>query len=256
MRRVCVLLLLAAAGARAQTPATPTTPPLEWVRVPAGTFEMGCVPGDAACGADERPRHRVTLSRPFDLLATEVSVSQLRDIDARSGATLPAQPPWSHDLAPAVNVTWDEAVAACRAVGGRLPTEAEWEWAARADHPAGRFPWGDAPPVCQAGQSASARFAACGVGASDVGFSAPNARGLRDLSGNVWEWVADGYLADAYTAAAVLDPRGPHVTTWRGLRGGSWDDLPQTLRASARHFDRADYRYDGNGFRCARDVSR
>ena len=73
------------------------------------------------------------------------------------------------------------------------------------------------------------------------------------MAGNAWEWVADGYDARAYQSSAVTDPKGPNVTMWRVLRGGSWDDLPDTLRASARHFDRPEYRYDGNGVRCARD---
>lgn len=229
---------------------------LTWVRVPAGSFQMGCVPADTECAADERPRHAVTLSRPFDLLATEVSVAQFREMRAQAGTALPAQPPWSTERSPAVNVTWDDATAACRLIGGRLPTEAEWEYAARAGRVDARFPWGDAAPVCEDGQASSARFSGCAVGAAATGFSAPNAFGLRDMAGNAWEWVADGYSAQSYSSASVTDPRGPKVTMWRALRGGSWDDLPQTLRVSARHFDRPEYRYDGNGFRCARDIRR
>ncbi|MEQ1731035.1 MAG: SUMF1/EgtB/PvdO family nonheme iron enzyme, partial [Vicinamibacterales bacterium] len=92
--------------------------PLVWVRIPQGRFLMGCVPADTLCGTDERPRHTVTISRDFEMTATEITVGQFR-------ATMPdvdPQPAWSTSPQhPIVSVVWDEAVAVCRAVGARLP---------------------------------------------------------------------------------------------------------------------------------------
>lgn len=110
---------------------------LTWVAIPAGTFEMGCVPGDRECDGDESPRHAVTISRGFTLTATEVTVAQYR----AAGGTVPVQPSWSGYRHPMVNVTRDEARAFCAAVGGRLPTEAEWEYAARGGRAGAVYPW-------------------------------------------------------------------------------------------------------------------
>src|SRR6478609_9489238 len=98
--------------------------PIEWVRVPPGTFQMGCVPADTHCDADEQPRHQVTLTRGFELMRTEMTVAMLR----ASGFPAPDdQPPWSTTPNhPVTVIRWTEASAACDLLGGRLPTEAEW----------------------------------------------------------------------------------------------------------------------------------
>jgi serine/threonine-protein kinase len=222
-----------------------------WARISAGTFQMGCVPGDADCTDEEKPRHAVTLTRPFDLMTTEVTLGMFRAYATGTGKSLPAQPEWSTNARqPVVNVTWDEAVAMCGWLGGRLPTEAEWERAARGGIDGARFPWGDEPPTASPGARSGARFDSSG--ATPVGTFAANGYGLFDMAGNVWEWVADRFAP--YSGASMNDPRGPASGERRVVRGGSWNFNPRLLRVSLRINGPPVNRDVSLGFRCGRDV--
>ena len=255
-------LLAAASSAPAQTQV------IEWVRIPAGTFEMGCVPGDTECSDDERPRHQVTLQTAFDLMATEATVGMVR-----SFVVLPAppqQPPWNGgDLRPAVNVTWDEANTFCRQAGGRLPTEAEWEYAARAGRVGEIYAWGNGPPVVDGRPAANVadestrrdhpewtifdRYVDGHALTAPVGSFPASAYGLYDMSGNVWEWVADWFETDYYRRSPTVNPLGPETGIGRVVRGGSWGDYARGLRLSYRSLARPGARGIDVGFRCARD---
>jgi formylglycine-generating enzyme required for sulfatase activity len=149
-----------------------------------------------------------------------------------------------------VNVTWEEAAAVCAWLGGRLPTEAEWEFGARGRVNGAIFPWG-AP--------FERRWVnAIGRGADDpwhytapVGSFPANALGLFDTSGNVWEWTADWY--GPYRNEAVRDPQGRAQGTRKVIRGGSWDSHAARVRTSVRHSLPAGARYNLYvGVRCAR----
>lgn len=164
-------------------------------------------------------------------------------------------------------VSWLDADAYCRHIGKRLPTEAEWEHAMRAGSRA-RFPWGDAPELPGGGlglnfwQGTSHRqnLRLDGwVYVSPVRAFPPNAWGIHDPVGNVWQWTADWYAPDAYAQAArdgvVRDPRGPASGAKRVLRGGSWwcgtctcEGYGLTYRGKAA----PDAPFNNNGFRCAR----
>lgn len=232
---------------------------MAWVRIPTGTVQIGCVPGDGACLDNERPRHQVTITRPFELMATEVTVAQYLTFAQATRRPLPRQPDFVQTgTHPIVHVDWEDAAAFCRWAGGRLPTEAEWEYAARAGH-AGR--------IHGSGDELSSDWAnygdnICCEGAVDgadrwlktapVGSFPPNDFGLYDMSGNVWEWVADWHAP--YAAGPAVDPQGPATGIGRVARGGSWLNDPSVLRLSVRLSFHPAARTSNVGARCARNL--
>ena len=233
---------------------------LLWVRIPAGVFQIGCVPDDTECLDNERPRHEVTLTNPFDMMATEVTVAQYLTFSRATGHPLPAQPNFvqtgDH---PIVLVDWDDAAAFCDWSGGRLPTEAEWEYAARGGHEGRVYWWGNELSRDWANFGA-AECCDGAVGGADqwfntapVGSLPPNDFGLFDMSGNVWEWVADWH--GPYAAEPTVDPQGAAGGLGRVLRGGSWLNFPGGLRVSVRLVFAPMGQTSNVGVRCARDVT-
>ncbi|MBZ5645699.1 MAG: formylglycine-generating enzyme family protein [Acidobacteriia bacterium] len=219
-------------------------------RIPAGWFLMGSDTGQD----NERPVHRVWLDA-FELAARQVTnADYARYLDA---ANAPAPPHWNDPLfcnpeQPVVAVSWFEAVAYCKwlsRVTGRkcrLPTEAEWERAARGGEDGKQYPWGDEPP--QSLPDYATRWL---TGPEPVGRYAPNAFGLYDIGDNVHEWCSDWYDANYYAASPQRNPSGPAEGTRRASRGGSWRHHVKVARCAARssippHFQYADY-----GFRVA-----
>ncbi len=193
---------------------------MTYVWIPPGIFQMGCSPGDDECFDDEKPPKRVTISKGFWLGESPVTQAAYEKVMGQNpsrfkGADRPVE-----------RVTWDEAVAYCRAVGGRLPTEAEWEYAARAGTIGSRY--GELDRI--------AWYAVNSGGQThSVKQKEPNAWGLYDMLGNVLEWVENLYPG----------------TQYRTLRGGSWFVGPRGARASNRvRFVPSDRGY-GVGFRCA-----
>ena len=238
---------------------------LKWVpiRAPAGgVFQMGCVPGDGQCDGDELPRHPVAISRPFELMAYEVTVAQFRRFNDSTGAPAvrwlrpwdvfrETQPPWSEENHPAVNVAWFEAAAFCAFVGGRLPIEAEWEYAARGGSADTIYPWGN--------YYSQDRANGWGKGGDDrwdhsapVGSFPANGFGLYDMVGNAGEWTSSVYRNLPYRGEQPGDPESRES---RLMRGGSWADTPKFLRVSTRIHIPPTLRDSSLGFRCARDTS-
>jgi formylglycine-generating enzyme required for sulfatase activity len=236
---------------RALAPGPAETP--LWVSIPPGRFWMGCVPDDRNCHGNEGPRHCVSITRPFSLMATELTVAHLESVVQRGGWRSPRQPFWSSPDRPAVNITWGEAESVCHELGGRLPTEAEWEYAARGGKEAQVFPWGN--EFSRGFVNASGRS-----GGDQWPYTAPpqafppNRFKLYHVSGNVWEWTADWYTP-SYSAEPQRDPKGAPTGTRRVIRGGSWDSTAPRLRTSVRHGLPPEGRYNlFLGVRCARDV--
>jgi formylglycine-generating enzyme required for sulfatase activity len=216
------------------------------------TFEMGAVRGDGSGFGDEQPRHAVTLSVGYWIGATEVTVAQYRRFAEATGSAMPAVPNWADDAHPAVEVSWEQAVAYCRWAGGRLPSEAEWECAARGGVAGLKYPTGAVI------SHDDANFDGTGgrdqwVKSSPVGSFAPNGFGLVDVAGNASEWVADWYEERYYADSPAVDPPGPAEGKTRVVRGGNWASDPGRLRTSYRFsLDPGDAQVT-LGFRCARD---
>lgn len=223
------------------------------ISIPAGSFLMGSDRGQDV----ERPVHRVFVG-PFSLAATQVTNLEYRAYLAAGNATEPQffrDPNFSDADQPVVGVSWFGAAAYCEwlsdATGKRyrLPTEAEWERAARAGLEGALFPWGDDPP--QSRPQYSERWL---TGPEPVGRSEPNAFGLFEMCENVHEWCSDWFAPDYYSASPARNPLGPESGDRKSSRGGSWRHHIKISRCSTRssippHFQYADY-----GFRVAADL--
>jgi len=242
-----------------------------WVTIPAGTFLMGAQKGsekepnyDPAAWDDESPVREVTV-RAFRIQRYPVTVQEFGEFVVDDGYSKRelwkegfgefAKPEdWERQREfpsrPLVGVSWSEAAAYCRWKGGRLPTEAEWERAARG--PQGfRYPWGNQPQL-------DPSFANYNV---NVGHPTPvglypkgtTAEQLCDMLGNVWEWCEDWY--GPYESRRISNPSGPKSGNQKTLRGGSWNDYSRNVRASLRLRYGPSYRDDIIGFRCVGELS-
>jgi formylglycine-generating enzyme required for sulfatase activity len=196
---------------------------------------MGCSPGDRECYENEKPAHEVTITKGFWMGQTPVT-------QAAYGKVIGSNPSEFHgEQLPAETVTWNEAQRYCQAAEMRLPTEAEWEYAARGSSTKNRY--GAIDRIAWfSGNSGNTTH--------PVGQKQPNALGLYDMLGNVREWAADFYV-DKYPAGPQPDPTGPASGPYHVLRGGSYYLDPKFARASYRTWGGTEYRYHGIGFRCA-----
>lgn len=221
--------------------------------IPAGEFAMGSDRGQD----DEQPVHRVSV-KAFYLDTQEVTVARYAEFLVSQRPDLPFK--WneatsgSHENKPVVGVNWYDARDYCRWVGRRLPTEAEWELAARGTE--GRtYPWGDAHPTrshANAGQTTWRGYdTVTNVGRFELG-KTPD--GVYDLAGNLWEWVADWYDPTYYQFSPRENPSGPRSGPLRGLRGGAWNNDAQAIRSANRAGYAPDSRRNDVGFRCAKDA--
>jgi formylglycine-generating enzyme len=235
--------------------AEPVSPAL--VVIPAGWFLMGCASGQD----NEKPAHRVWMDE-FLLAACQVTNAEYARFVQSTGSAAP--PFWSdahlnQPDQPVVGVSWYEAISYCawlNTVTGknfRLPTEAEWERAARGGRESALFPWGDAPP--QSLPDYTARCAAhWKTGPELVGEGEPNAYGLYNMCDNVHEWCSDWYSPDYYAVAPERNPRGPETGERRASRGGSWRHHIKMSRCAARSSIPPEFQYADYGFRVACEV--
>ena len=222
------------------------------VYVPPGTFQMGANPGEfVEHQLDEGPRHQVTLSQGLFLGTLEVSSKQYLRFCVATERKRPPRFPFERENAhrhPATQVTWDDAQAYCAWAGLRLPTEAEWEWAARG--PKGHFyPWGNEPPQ---GSGQCNRDEGDPYETTSVCGSFPRVKGPfgnLDMAGNVWEFVSDHY--STYGAEPVTDPKGPGSGEHIIQRGGGWNSHGLSLRATDRARVHPYYTNTAAGFRVA-----
>jgi formylglycine-generating enzyme len=223
------------------------------VEVTAGWFSMGADNGQDL----ERPVHRVWVDS-FAIAETQVTVEEYaRFLDA-TGSTPPPQwaaADFSHPRQPVVAVSWFDSVAYCdwlSTVSGshyRLPTEAEWERAARGGLEDMDFPWGNDPPISRPGYHARWH-----TGPETVAQSEPNAYGLYEMCENVHEWCSDWFAAGYYATSPDRNPHGPEAGSRKASRGGSWRHHIKISRCSARSSIPPEFKYADYGFRVVRDV--
>jgi formylglycine-generating enzyme required for sulfatase activity len=217
------------------------------VYVPAGEFLMGSTDDDPDAYDYEKPQHTVYLDA-FWIDRTEVTNAQYRRCVEADACKKPGC--WDdNDLnapdQPVVCVTWNDAQAYAAWVGGRLPTEAEWEKAARGTD--GRiYPWGNRPPNCS-----RANYSGCLGKADSVGSytSGASPYGVLDMAGNVWEWVADRYHEGTYARSPARNPQGPDSGDRRAVRGGAFSDDPGVVRCAYRGGGSPNYWGTDVGFR-------
>ena len=213
--------------------------------VPGGKFEMGSF--DLM---DSGPVHQVELDS-FYIDLTEVTVAAYRAYGKGAGKVMPAAPDggWKNDH-PMVNVTWADARDYCAAAGKRLPTEAEWEKAARGTD-SRIFPWleGKAEGRVNALDTDDGFATTAPVGSFPGGQSP---YGAMDMAGNVWEWCADWYDKKYYAKNPAKNPQGPEKGTEKVYRGGAWNNTPYVLQSASRGQAAPDLKENTVGFRCAK----
>ncbi|HET7618837.1 MAG TPA: SUMF1/EgtB/PvdO family nonheme iron enzyme [Vicinamibacterales bacterium] len=226
--------------------------PIAWARIPGGTFQMGCAPRDGTCAPNERPRARATVA-PFEMMTKEVTVAQYAAYARGAGQAMPRQPHWNGDAQPVVNLTWVEARAFCASTGGRLPTEAEWEFAARGNGET-VYPWGDDYRRERANIIGTTPPVDPWLHTAPVGSFPATAYGLFDMIGNVWEWTADWYReGEGWTVQPSTPPDRSSTAYLKTVRGGSWDNRRENVRISRRVGLSPDGRHNYYvGVRCAR----
>ena len=235
-----------------------------FIKVSGGTFTMGCTGEQTGCGSDESPAHRVTLS-DFYLGETEVTQAQWRAVMGNDPSNFSGC-----DQCPVEQVSWDaiqDFLSKLNSRSGgaryRLPTEAEWEYAARGGNQSRSYQYAGSNNLDEvawyynnsgdrylSGSWDYNQLSSNNCRTHPVKTKRANELGLYDMSGNVWEWCSDWY--GDYSSGNQTNPSGPSSGSYRVLRGGSWNDDPALCRVALRDYYAPDYRYDYLGFRLAR----
>jgi len=220
----------------------------EMMLIPAGSFQMG---GPLDKMKTALPVHRVELDA-FYMDINEVTVGQFREFVNQSGYNYGVN--WDTvakyspgDNYPMVYVDWNDATVYAKWAGKRLPTEAEWEYAARGGLVGKRYPWGDEIDKTKAHYDSWNN----GRGTTKVvGSFEANGYGLYDMAGNAMEWCQDSYGKNYYSGSPAKNPPGPGTGFWRVLRGGSWYYRTYGLRVAYRSYGHSSSRFNYYGFRC------
>ncbi len=235
--------------------------------IPEGPFPMGVPKAARDGGVDERPNHEVFLNN-FYMDIYEVTNGRYLQFVTETGHRAPQHPndptkglwkgnmmPESVTDLPVINVDWFDAEAYCHWAGKRLPTEAEWEKAAKGTND-WRFAWGDVEPTIEHANFNQLAWRGeatlVQVGIYEKGKSP---YGIYDVAGNVWEWVSDWYAADYYQHSPSRNPQGPETGTYKAVRSSGWQGETPQMRVFTRIKSLPTDRNNSTGFRCAQEVT-
>lgn len=242
-------------------------PNIVWAQIPAGSFMMGCKVGNKKKKHCKKyhhrwqmPSHQVEISRSFEMAETETTNAEYRKCVEHGPCPAPmflvGQELLEHPAKrahPVVYVTWKDAVTFCGWVGGRLPTEAEWEYAARGGKNSWVYPWGNSYIRENANhQLTEGRDQWSGT--SPVRSFPANGYGLYDMIGNVQDWVSDWFDEDYYKNSPSTDPKGPSSGKYHVIRGSGWTSWIDNSEVSDRSGVEGSWSVKWTGFRCVRDV--
>lgn len=243
---------------------------MSFVLIPAGQFTMGCPSSEKGSTFHERPEHRVKITRDFYLGKYEVTQSEYEKVTGKNPSAFRTVPGEDLSRFPVDSISWEDAVLFARKLSAleeenqakreyRLPTEAEWEYACRAGT-TGPFSFGAALSSLDANFDGQHPYGGAPRGnylrrPTVVGSYKPNAFGLHDMHGNVYEWCSDWFAENFYADTPFEDPLGPEDGPiirggrFRIIRGGSWDTIATLCRSGERFYDHAIHRYHDYGFR-------
>ena len=229
---------------------------VEMITIPEGKFLMGSKAGEGR--PDERPQNKIFLDS-YEIDAYEVSNKRYLNFIKKTNRKEPPNPYEEKPLSetrevskvPVVQVTWYDAVDYCRWVGKRLPTEAEWEKAARGTDGL-LYPWGFKPPIISFVNFQKQWEGKKTLWLVGSGNESNSPYGLNGMAGNVREWVNDWYSPDYYTSIAKKNPQGPQIGILKVIKGGSWHSFKSDLRSASRGKGGFALKTDGVGFRCAK----
>ncbi|MFH1527877.1 MAG: SUMF1/EgtB/PvdO family nonheme iron enzyme, partial [Bacteroidota bacterium] len=216
----------------------------QMVFVKGGTFPMGSNDG----GSDEKPIHQVTVN-DFYIGKYEVTFEEYDKFCEATGRTKPKDNGWGRGKRPVIYVSWNDAKAYCEWAGGRLPTEAEWEYAARGGIQSQGYTYSGSNSIAEVAWYSGNS----GNKTHEFGTKKGNELGIYDMSGNVWEWCSDWYGNNYYTNSPGNNPKGQASGTSRVLRGGSWYDNVYYCRVANRDWGYPDITYSYYGFRIVQD---
>ena len=204
---------------------------IEWIDVQGGTFKMGSARGDP----DEKPVHSITLDN-FSITKYEITFDQYDAFCEATGWSKPEDVEWGRGKRPVININWNDAMAFCDWLSQNtgdnihLPTEAQWEYAARGGHLSNNYRYSGSDEADAVAWNAENSEKVT----HPVGEKCPNELGIFDMSGNVFEWCMDWYDEKYYSLSPKNDPQGPSSGYLRVIRGGSWYDLAELFRCTNR----------------------